>query len=111
MPRSCARCAGSARVAETVGWLADKLSIMELKIYHMREQAERRDTTEEFRAQCEQRLGVLRVQRDDLATELTTLLGEIAAGRVVPKLYRQFKMYNDPRYRSGGAAEGKPTER
>ena len=93
-------------MAETVGWLADKLSIMELKIYHMREQSGRRDVTEEFRAQCEQRLGVLSLQRDDLAAELTTLLGEIAAGRVVPKVYRQFKMYNDPRYRAGGGAGG-----
>jgi Protein of unknown function (DUF4254) len=97
-------------VAETVGWLADKISIMELKIYHMREQAERRDATEEFRAQCSERLAVLRLQRDDLSTELTTLLGDIAAGRVVPKVYRQFKMYNDPRYRTSGASGG-PTSR
>jgi hypothetical protein len=82
-----------------VGWLADKLSIMELKIYHMREQAGRDDATEEFRAQCRAKVAVLETQRDDLAAELTTLLADIAAGRVVPKVYRQFKMYNDPRYR------------
>ena len=86
-------------MAETVGWLADKISIMELKIYHMREQANRGDATPEFRARCEERLAVLRVQRDDLATELTALLADIATGRIVPKLYRQFKMYNDPQYR------------
>ena len=28
-------------MAETVGWLVDKISIIELKIYHMREQAKR----------------------------------------------------------------------
>jgi hypothetical protein len=88
-------------VAETVGWLADKLSIVELKIYHMREQAERADATPEFRAQCRERVAVLQVQRDDLAEELTTLLRDIASGKVVPKVYRQFKMYNDPRYRAG----------
>lgn len=88
-------------MAETVGWLADKLSIVELKIYHMREQAERADATPEFRAQCEERLAVLRMQRDDLAEELTTLLRDLASGKVVPKVYRQFKMYNDPRYRRG----------
>jgi len=87
-------------VAETVGWLADKLSIVELKIYHMREQAERGDATPAFRAQCEEKLAVLRMQRDDLAAELTTLLADIASGRVVPKVYRQFKMYNDPQYRT-----------
>jgi len=87
-------------VAETVGWLADKLSIVELKIYHMREQAERRDVTPAFRTQCEEKLAVLRMQRDDLAAELTTLLADIASGQVVPKVYRQFKMYNDPQYRT-----------
>lgn len=86
-------------MAETVGWLADKISIMELKIYHMQEQAERQDVTPDFLEQCERRLEVLRVQRDDLAAELTTLLDDVAAGRVVPKVYRQFKMYNDPAYR------------
>lgn len=86
-------------MAETVGWLADKLSIVELKIYHMQEQAHRTDVAPEFRERCEGRLEVLRVQRDDLAAELTQLLADVTAGRVVPKVYRQFKMYNDPQYR------------
>ncbi|HEU4452263.1 MAG TPA: DUF4254 domain-containing protein [Longimicrobium sp.] len=86
-------------MAETVGSLVDKISIMELKIWHMREQAEREDATPDFRESCARRLDVMRTQRDDLAEELTTLLGDIASGRVVPKVYRQFKMYNDPQYR------------
>jgi hypothetical protein len=88
-----------ARVAETVGWLADKLSIVELKIFHMREQSERTDTDDAFRTRCRERVAVLEVQRNDLADELTTLLDDVASGRVVPKVYRQFKMYNDPAYR------------
>jgi hypothetical protein len=88
-------------VAETVGSLADKLSIAELKIYHMQEQAERVDADDDFRARCRDRLDILRMQRDDLAAELTSLLEDIAAGRVLPKVYRQFKMYNAPHYRSG----------
>lgn len=91
-------------MAETVGSLADKLSIVELKIYHMGEQAARPEATAEFRAGCESKLGVMRRQRDDLAAEVTRLLGDIAAGRVVPKVYRQFKMYNDAQYRGGGTA-------
>jgi len=86
-------------VAETIGSLVDKITIIELKIYHMREQAQRTDTMPEFRERCEQRLTVMREQRDDLAAELTTLAMNIRAGRVVPKVYRQFKMYNDPQYR------------
>ena len=90
-------------MAETVGWLVDKLTIIELKIYHMREQAERADATPEFRTRCEQRLDVMREQRDDLCAELTKLIADMAGGRVVPKVYRQFKMYNDPQYRLPGA--------
>jgi hypothetical protein len=86
-------------VAETVGWLVDKITIIELKIFHMREQAEREDATPEFRERCLQRLEVMREQRDDLAAEVTKLVADMASGRVVPKIYRQFKMYNDPQYR------------
>jgi hypothetical protein len=104
MTRCCARYRRIATetlpVAETVGWLADKLSIVELKRYHMREQMERDDIAADFREQCSGKLEVLTRQRDDLAAELATLLADIAAGRVVPRVYRQFKMYNDPAYRA-----------
>ena len=85
-------------MAETVGWLVDKITIIELKIFHMREQAERPDVTPEFRERCEQRVEVMQEQRDDLAKEITKLIGDMAGGRVIPKVYRQFKMYNDPQY-------------
>ena len=85
-------------MAETIGSLVDKLSIVELKIYHMREQSERSDATPAFREECGRRLEVLARQRDDLAAELSHFLGEIAAGRATPKIYRQYKMYNDPKY-------------
>jgi len=86
-------------VAETVGSLVDKITIIELKIYHMAEQRDRDDVTGEFRLRCDQRLEVMREQRDDLAAEITRLVSDMAGGRVVPKVYRQFKMYNDPQYR------------
>jgi hypothetical protein len=90
-------------MAETVGSLADKLAIVELKIFHMREQGEREDATAAFREQCRSRVGVLETQRDDLAQELTSLFADMAAGRRLPKIYRQFKMYNDPQYKPPGS--------
>lgn len=93
-------------MAETVGSLVDKISIVELKIFHMQEQADRQDASPEFRAQCQDRLSILRRQRDDLAEELNELVTAIATGEVVPKVYRQFKMYNDPSYRRGAAEPG-----
>ena len=93
-------------MAETVGSLVDKITIIELKIFHMREQAQRDDVSDDFRRRCEQRLVVMREQRDDLTEEVTKLVNDMAGGRVVPKIYRQFKMYNDPQYRRPGAEEG-----
>ena len=86
-------------MAETIGSLVDKITIIELKMYHMREQAARVDVAADFRKRCEARLGVMSEQRDDLAKELTQLASDISGGRVIPKVYRQFKMYNDPQYR------------
>jgi len=87
-------------MAETVGSLADKLTIIELKIFHMGAQADREDADEAHRTECAERLRVLRLQRDDLAAELTELWSRVADGTYRPKVYRQYKMYNDPRYRT-----------
>ena len=86
-------------MAETIGSLIDKISIAELKIFHMREQIERTDATTTHRQQCSGRLAVLERQRTDLTAELDTLLSLWKKGRWAPKVYRQFKMYNDPQYR------------
>lgn len=91
-------------MAETVGSLVDKLSIVELKVYHMREQVDRADADPAHRARCAERLLILQAQRDDLAAEMTELWARVAAGTYRPKVYRQFKMYNDPRYRRPGEA-------
>ena len=91
-------------MAETIGSLVDKLSIVELKIFHMREQVDRADAEAAHRNSCAERLTVLQVQRDDLAAELTDLWARVAAGTYRPKVYRQFKMYNDPQYRIPGQA-------
>lgn len=81
---------------ESPAWAVDRLSILALKIYHMREQAERDDATEEHRAKCQAKLDVLLEQQRDLSTAIDQLLDDIAAGRKYMKVYRQMKMYNDP---------------
>ena len=91
-------------MAETIGSLVDKLSIVELKIYHMQEQVGRADTDVAHRARCAERLSILQTQRDDLAAEMTELWAQVAAGAYRPKIYRQFKMYNDPHYRTPAEA-------
>lgn len=81
---------------ESPAWALDRLSILALKIWHMREQAERTDVDESHLANSRAKLAVLLEQRDDLTTAIDTLLDDIAAGRKYMKVYRQMKLYNDP---------------
>lgn len=81
---------------ETPGSAIDRLSVLALRIYHMEEQAHRTDADAEHRAKAEKRLEILNVQLADLAKALQDLLNDIFAGRKRLKVYRQFKMYNDP---------------
>lgn len=81
---------------ESPAWAVDRLSILALKIWHMREQTERTDASQEHRARAAARLDVLLEQRQDLSTAIDQLLDDIAAGRKFMKVYRQMKLYNDP---------------
>lgn len=81
---------------ESPAWAIDRLSILALKIYHMREQVERTDATPQHVATCKAKLDVLLEQRKDLSLSIVQLLDDIAAGRKYMKVYRQMKMYNDP---------------
>jgi hypothetical protein len=86
-------------MAETIGSLVDKISIAELKIFHMQEQVDRADAAPEHRERCRQRVDILKRQRDDLAAEMNELVERWSQGLWMPRVYRQFKMYNDPQYR------------
>lgn len=81
---------------ESPAWAIDRLSILALKIYHMRREAERAGTSASQRTRCEAKLQVLLEQRADLSAAIDSLLDDIAAGRKYMKVYRQMKMYNDP---------------
>jgi hypothetical protein len=80
---------------ESPAWAIDRLSILALKIYHMKEEADRPDASEEHRKSCQQKLAVLLEQRKDLSMAIDQLLDDIASGRKYMKVYKQMKMYND----------------
>lgn len=84
---------------ETVGSLIDKLSINELKIYHMKEQRNRDDVDNAFKENCDNRLNILKIQRKDLMEELDSLMNDVLSGKKTLKLYRQLKMYNDKQFK------------
>jgi len=81
--------------SETPAWLLDKMSILMLKIYHMREQTERKDATAEHRQKCAQKLSILLEQKEDMKNAFNELMEDIKGGVRRFKVYRQMKMYND----------------
>lgn len=96
------RAAGVARLpdarqnSETAGSIIDRLSILSLKLYHMDKQRQRADAGVEHVERCAAKHRVLQEQRADLQNCLQALLREVARGAAYFKVYRQFKMYNDP---------------
>lgn len=82
--------------SETLGSIVDRLSISSLKVFHMAEQTERADASKEHIESCQQKLVRLEEQTNDLAQSLQLFVQNIMSGQKQNKLYRQFKMYNDP---------------
>jgi hypothetical protein len=89
---------GARLNSETAGSMIDRLSIMALKVHAMRQQTARSDVDDAHRAASRVKLERLEQQRGDLAGCLDALLADAQAGRAYFKVYRQFKMYNDPRF-------------
>lgn len=81
---------------ESPAWAIDRFSILALKVYHMKQETERKDVSEEHIAACTKKLNVLLEQHRDLSTAIEELLEDIEAGRKYMKVYKQMKMYNDP---------------
>ena len=86
---------GASLHSETPGMMLDRLSILALKLYHMRLEAERASATEEHHRKCRDRCLVLEEQTRDLKRCVEVLLGQLQSGECRFKLYKQLKMYND----------------
>jgi hypothetical protein len=82
--------------SESPGLIIDRLSILALKVYHTREEAERADAPAGHAERNRMRLSILEEQRADLAACLDELWRDTLNGTRRFKLYRQLKMYNDP---------------
>lgn len=93
---SVARAADARLHSETAGAIIDRLSLLALKIHHMRLQTLRDDATPAHRETCVRKLARLREQRSDLVRCLGELFADALNGRVYFKAYRQFTMHNDP---------------
>ncbi|MCQ2236030.1 MAG: DUF4254 domain-containing protein [Bacteroidales bacterium] len=80
---------------ESPAWAIDRLSILALKVYHMRQETERKDVDQDHINRCQAKLNVLLEQHKDLSTAIEELIEDIESGRKYMKVYKQMKMYND----------------
>ena len=80
---------------ESPAWAIDRLSILILKIYHMEEESNRKDVSEDHRNNCQKKLNVLIEQREDLSDSIDQLLIDLSTGIKKMRVYKQMKMYND----------------
>lgn len=97
--------AGARLNSETAGSIIDRMSIMALKVNAMRLQTERSDVDTAHVEASRVKLARLQQQRADLGQCLDALLTDALAGRAYFKVYRQFKMYNDPKFNPALVAE------
>lgn len=80
---------------ESPAWVIDRLSILSLKVYHMKEQVDRGDADESHIQKCQAKLDVLLEQKSDLFIAFDQFVAAILSGEKYMKVYRQMKMYND----------------
>jgi uncharacterized protein DUF4254 len=86
---------GARKNTESPGWALDRLSILHIKIYHMKMEVLRPDASIAHSEKCGRKLAVLNEQKIDLDESINDLLREISEGRTCMRAYRQLKMYND----------------
>lgn len=80
---------------ESPAWAIDRLSILALKIFHMKEESERSSGSKEHRDSCKKKLLILMEQKNDLSKAIDQLLQDMKNGLKYMKVYKQMKMYND----------------
>ena len=81
--------------SESPAWAIDRLSILALKIFHMKQETERTDVDQSHIYNCKKKLAVLNEQNKDLCTAIDELMEDIQNGKKYMKTYKQMKMYND----------------
>ena len=92
---------------ESPAWAIDRLSILHLKIYHMQQEVERKDSSPEHITLCQEKVNILLEQKEDLSASIQQLIEDIAKGEKRMKVYKQMKMYNDPSLNPVLYAKGK----
>ncbi|MDH4198803.1 MAG: DUF4254 domain-containing protein [Spirochaetia bacterium] len=82
--------------SESPAWILDRVSILCLKIFHMKIEVNRKGGSKVHLQTCSEKLSIMNQQMTDLSKCFDELMWDIASGNKYMKVYRQLKMYNDP---------------
>lgn len=86
---------GSIRT-ESLGWAMDRLSILQLKIYHMDIESARQNSNFDLVKEAKSRLWKLELQNKNLIDSINELISDLKSGDVKYNIFEQHKLYNDP---------------
>ncbi len=92
---------------ETPAWAIDRFSILVLRIYHMKEQTNREDASEEHKEHCRIKLDILIKQKHQLMKAIDHLFDYISKGKIIFRPFMQMKMYNDKKLNPALYSSGK----
>ena len=81
---------------ESLGWAIDRLSILQLKIYHMDIESTRQDSNFKLVKEAKSRLVKLELQNKNLIDSINKLIIDLKSGAVKYNMFEQHKLYNDP---------------
>lgn len=81
---------------ESIGWAIDRLSILNLKLYHWQQETQRQDISKLNLQRAVEKYKILEDQHTFLSKAIDELISNIFSGVVVARPFKQMKMYNDP---------------
>ena len=87
-------------MAETLGSLIDKLTIKELREFHIKDSLKRKGSGKVGPQELKRKLGILRTQKRHLIREVEDFIGKAVKGRATTT-DEKLKLYNKPDLRGG----------
>lgn len=76
--------------------LAERLMIVNLKLWHLEDQCRRTDVEDSLVCKCKRQIDQLNQERHDIVNELDILLVDMISGKEQVKVRSELKQYNDP---------------
>ena len=82
---------------ETIGQLVDKLTVVNIKLYHQEDIAQEPGADDHQVAEAKRKISVLNLQRNNLIQEIDEFLADVVSGKRPAVVFYQLKDYGGKR--------------